>query len=89
MDSDKLNDLIDEFGVDKILDKIGIDLVVEHFGHRLLTHLDLCNNCTPEDPESCLIAFKKIIMPRGYCDASDLKKLVCNWIDDNLIHAID
>lgn len=36
-----------------------------------------------KDPMDCIIRFKEIVLPRGYIDAENLKKTICQFIDDS------
>ena len=50
----------------------------------------LYNSYTDEEatPLECILFFKKLVQPRGYCTQEELKKLISDYIDFNVIGGI-
>lgn len=36
-----------------------------------------------ENPMDCILRFKQLVLPVGYIDAENLKKTICQYIDDS------
>jgi hypothetical protein len=52
--------------------------------------VNLYNTYTDDEatPMECIIMFKKLIRPKGCFSQEELKEIICDWIDYNVINTI-
>lgn len=82
-----INDILDLYSTGEILEHIDLNDVCAYYGEdTILDYLGYPEGT--EIPMDCLKKFKELVSPRTYCDKEDLKKLVCDWLDYNMTHAI-
>lgn len=83
-----INDILDLYDTDEILKHIPLSEASNFYGEdAMLVYLQYPEEIT--EPMNCLKKFRDIVSPRKYCDKEDLKKLVCEWIDYNMTHALE